>query len=137
MAGLDRPGLPVKTGKFCRSGMAIAMLSPFLNHHMQPVEIGLAQSALGDLEKVRALQLIEVGPYASLPCSHVAGKCLLTGIDGIIGPGVFEQHGIGELGANGQLLVGEDEIRDHRESVARRRIGTNDFDVAGDLTEAA
>ena len=48
----------------------------------------------------------------------------------VVLPCVFEQHRVRELGADRDLLVGENEIRYLGEAVARREIGADDFDVA-------
>ena len=97
---------------------------------MQTVEVRLPQTALLNLQKSNIHKLLEVGADAALPCSHVLTELHLAGEACIRIPGVLEQHGVGELGADRQLLVDEQEIRHLREAEARGVVGADDLDVA-------
>ena len=103
---------------------------------MQAVKVGPSKSPLCYFEEVRVFQLLQIRPDAALPCSDILCQLLLTGKTGVIAPGILQQHGVGELRADAQILVGQNEVGNLGEAVARRRIGTNDFDVAGDLRQA-
>ena len=97
---------------------------------MQPVQVGLAEATLLDFQQLRRLKLLKVGPDAAIRGAHVLGQLDLPRKAGVVVPGVLEQHRIGELGANRDVLLGEDEVRDLGEAVARDRIGPDDLDVA-------
>jgi len=104
---------------------------------MQAIEVGLAKAPLGHFEEAGILQFFEVGSHTAFPCSHVVRELLLAGKAGVIRPGVFQKHGIGELGADTELLIGEDEVRDLGEAMERDGISTDDLDVASDLLKPA
>ena len=103
---------------------------------MQAIEVSLAKSSLGHFQEAGILQLFEVGSHTTLPRPHVVGELLLAGKAGVVRPGVFQEHGIGELGADAQVLIGEDEVWDLGEAMARDGIGADDLDVASDLLQA-
>ncbi|MEO8630000.1 MAG: hypothetical protein ABI612_18130, partial [Betaproteobacteria bacterium] len=117
-------------GKYCRSGAAMAELSFLLNDDMQAIQVGPTEATLFDFEKICTFKLSEVSAHTAFSGTHVGGESQLTGIYGAVGPRVFQQHGVGKLGADRKILVGEDEIGNHRESEPRGRICANEFDVA-------
>jgi hypothetical protein len=96
----------------------------------EPVEVGLSKTALLDFEDASPFKFLEVGTDAALTCPEVLGESSL------VGPSVFEQHGVGELCSDRQLLLREDDVGDHGEPVQRHRIGSDDFDIARDLRDA-
>jgi hypothetical protein len=108
----------------------VAELSPFLNDHMKAVQVGFPEASLLDFKEFGILKFLEIGPHAALPRTHIDGECMLTRIDGAVGPRVFEQHCVRELGPNREILVGEDEVGDHRKAVSRGRICADEFDIA-------
>ena len=130
VAGQERQSFPVQTGNIFRSRPACDAAGFWLNREMQPVQIGLAEATLLDLQQFRRLQLLEVGANATIGRPHVFCERNLSGEASVIAPRVFEQHRISELGADGNIRVRQNEIRDLSEAVTRRKIGTNDFNVA-------
>lgn len=104
---------------------------PFLLYaNMKIVEVGHSKPALFDLQEFGVLELLEVRANAALTRAHFFGQFLLPRKDSIVGPVVFQQHGVGELGADGEVLVGEDDVGHLREAMPRHRIGTDDLDVS-------
>jgi len=97
---------------------------------VQPVQVGLPKAALLDLQQFGRLKLLEVGADAAIGGPHILGELDLPRKAGVIAPGVLKEHRIGELGADGDVLFGEDEIRDLGEAMTRREIGADDLNVA-------
>ena len=97
---------------------------------MQAIQIGFTKSSLLYFQELLAFQFFEVCPYTSVSGTHIRCKLDLTGIARGILPSIFEQHRIGELGANRDVSIRENEIGNLREAVARGEIGTNYFDVS-------
>jgi len=136
MAVAKRLCLPVQTGKFCRSGPATTACWTLLDGEVQSVQVGLAETSLGNFEEAGVFQLLEVGADTSLPCPHVVGELLLARKTGIVTPGIFEQHGVSELATDTDILVGQHEIGHLRKPAASGRVGGNDLDIASMLPEA-
>lgn len=113
------------------------MLSTLLNGKVQAVKVGFAKPPLGYFKEARVFQLLEVSSHTALSCPHILRKLLLPWKAGVVCPGVFEEHGVSELGAHTHLFVGQDKVRDLGEAVAGDRIGTHNLDVAGDLLQSA
>ena len=67
---------------------------------MQAVEVGAAKATLLDLEEAVVLQFLKVRAHAALPCPHVLRQLLLAREAGAVGPGVFQQHRVGQLGTD-------------------------------------
>jgi hypothetical protein len=59
----------------------------------------------------------------------------LAGKAGIICSGVFEQHSIGEFGADRELLFGENKVRHLGEAKAGDGVRADDLNIAGDVSE--
>lgn len=78
---------------------------------------------------------LEIRADAALCGSHVFCQLGLAWKAGVITPRVFEKHGVRELGADRNVLLREDEIRNLSESVARRKIGADNFYVTLFLLE--
>src|SRR5208282_725187 len=132
----------VQTGKYFRSRPAALIAAFWLNSEVQPVEIGLTKAALLDLQQLGGLKLLEIGADAAVSGAHIFCKLDLAREAGVIVPCVFEKHGVGELGADGDVFLRENEIRDLGEAVARRGISADNFDVAlfeniGDVARGA
>jgi len=97
---------------------------------MQAIQIGFAKSSLLYFQELLTFQFFEVCPDASVGGAHVGGQLDLSGKAGVVLPCVFEQHRIGELGADRDVGIRENEIWNLREAVTRGEIGTNYFDVS-------
>src|SRR5207244_503914 len=85
--------------------------TPF-HYRFDFVQVGLALSASGDLDEVCALQLLDELADARLAHAHVGGEPLLTGEAAVVVPGVMQEHRIGDLRAEAQRAVFENEIWD-------------------------
>src|ERR1700731_5323900 len=94
------------------------------------MQIGLSQAPPLDLKELRGLKFLEISPDGAIRCSHVFGELNLPRKARIIVPCVFKQHGVRELGADGYLFLGQNEIRHLSEAMARDGIGTHNLDVA-------
>lgn len=123
----ERQPLPVKTGNIFRSRPAGLIR---LNGEMETIEVGLAETPLGDLQKLGRLKLFEIRAHAAIGSPHVVRKFDLSGEACVLVPGIFEEHRIGELSADRDVLLGEDEVRDLGEAMPSDGIGADDFDVA-------
>lgn len=106
------------------------MFGRLLHGEVETVEVGLAEAALDDLQQAPLLQFVQVTSHAALARAHVFGELGLTGETSIIAPSVFEQHGVRELGADRNILLGEDEIGHLSEAMPRDRISAYDLDIA-------
>ena len=104
---------------------------------MEPIDVGFAKTALHDFKKAGRLQLLEICAHTSLPRANVFRKPLLTRKTSIVCPCVLEEHGVGHLAADGEFLVGQDEIRNLREPVPGNRISVDDLNRARDLIKAS
>lgn len=72
---------------------------------MNRVEIGSALSAALDCNQPHITQFFDVRVDTLPGCAHVRSKAILTGKALIKFTGVFEKHGIGEFGTNGNLFT--------------------------------
>jgi hypothetical protein len=79
---------------------------------------------------ISSIKFVEVGADASLSCPHIFGELDLARESGAIVPCIFKKHRVCELGADGEFLLRENEIRNLREAVPRHGISTDDLDVA-------
>ena len=105
MAVLDQQNLPG------------AAAGRFLDGQEKPIDIRLSKSALRDLEKAAGFEFLQIRADATLPRPHIFGQLRLPREAGVVSPGVFQKHGVGELGSDGQLFLGEDEVRHLREAM--------------------
>ena len=100
-------------------------MSPLLDGEMQAIEVGSAKTTLRHFEKMCVFKFFQIRAHAALSGAHINCKFLLPGKAGVIGPGVFQEHGVSELGADAQVLVGQDEIwnlcKTHNASPDRHR----------------
>ena len=126
-AAPERLTLPFQSGKICRSGAASLCI---LDSEMQPVEVGLAEAPLFDLQQLHGFQLFEIRANAAFGCTHVLCEPNLSGKAGVVIPCVLEKHRVSELSADGDIFFGENEVRDLSEAMTGCKIGTNDFDIA-------
>jgi hypothetical protein len=83
-----------------------------------------------DLQQLGRLKLLEVGSNAAVGRPHVLRQLDLPREAGVVLPSVLKQHGVRELGAHRYDRIRQDEIRDLRKAVARRKVGADDLDVA-------
>ena len=135
----ERKPLPVQTGKICRSGKARAASSTNLalplNCEVELVEASSPQPALGDFEKARVFELLLVGADAALGGAHVGSERLLSRKAIVLLTRILEKHRVVELGADAQILVGQDEVRDLSEAVQADQVRADDLDIALVLLE--
>jgi hypothetical protein len=89
---------------------------------MNGINIGFAQSPALNSNESRFFQFTDEFGNTGSAHSHVFGQPLLPWKAGIIVPGVAQEHGVGHLGANGQIGVLENEIRDLGEAAPQHRI---------------
>ena len=79
---------------------------------MNGVEVGSALPAALYSDKTHVAQFFDVGVDTLAGCPHVSGKAILTGETFIKLTSVFEEHGIGKFGTDGNLFALKYEIRD-------------------------
>ena len=127
-AVLDRQILPVSTGSYSAQRL--------FDRDIKFVEVRLAKAALCHFQEFMVLQFLEVAANAALSCPHVFSEFDLAGKAGVICPGILEQHGVGELRTDGQILVRQHEVGDLSESEARRGVGSHDLNIARDFGKA-
>lgn len=72
---------------------------------MDSVEVGSTLSATLDCDQPYITQFLDIGVDTLAGCTHVPSKAVLTGKALIKFTGVFEKHGIGEFGTNGNLFT--------------------------------
>lgn len=72
---------------------------------MNGVEIGSALPAALDCDQPYITQFLDISVDTLSGCTHVLSKTVLTWKALIEFTGVFEKHGIGEFGTNGNLFT--------------------------------
>jgi hypothetical protein len=83
---------------------------------MDGVNIGSSLAATLNANKPGLFQLANEFSDARAAHAHVLGKPFLTWEARVVVPGVAEEHGINDLGANRQTTVTKDKIRDLRKA---------------------
>ena len=89
---------------------------------MDRVKVGFALSTTLNADQSSPLQLGDQLGDTGPGHAHVRRQPFLTWKTGLIVPGVAEEHGIGNFGADGQFGVFEDEIGDLGKAAAQDRI---------------
>lgn len=79
---------------------------------MDGVEVCLSLPPALDADATGLFQFADELGHPCAAHAHVQGKSFLAGKAGIVVPRVTEEHGVNDLGAEGELGVPEDEIGD-------------------------
>src|SRR5207245_10424362 len=87
-------------------------------------------TAAGDLDKVRALQLLDELADPRLAHAHVGGEPFLAREATVVVPGVMQKHRIGDLRSKAQRAIFQDEIRNLGEPAASNGIVGRQLDIA-------
>jgi hypothetical protein len=110
--------------------LASSFLGRPLHHKFDLIQVGLPLAATGDLNEARPFQLLDELADPRLAHAHVAREPLLAGKATVVVPGVVQEHGIGDFGAQAQLRVLEDEIWYLREAAAHNWVVGRELDIA-------
>ena len=120
VAALERQNLPVRAGEtFC--GLTV---------RCSRYRLVLPRPRCLISNSSACFKFFEIRADTALGGAHVLCERDLAREARVVVPGVFEKHRVSELGADGDVIFGEDKIRNLGEAVTRREIGTDDFDVA-------
>ena len=87
------------------------------------VKIGFTLTPATDGDQTGGLQFRDQLGHPDTRQAHVTGQPVLTGKTTVVMPGVAQEHGIGDLGPDGNFRIAEDEVGHLGEPVLQHGIG--------------
>src|SRR5260370_127576 len=100
------------------------------DHEIDPVEVGFALPPAGDPDEAGSLQFLDELVHPRDAHAHVMRQAILAGEATVVVPGEMQEHRIGNLGAQAEGAIAENEIRHLGKPAAGDGILRRQLDVA-------